>query len=958
MLVGKRILGREVKRRHVIGAVVLLTALGLILAWTLLPSAGLRWGLVKTLRSLGMVEVSVSDADLSLFGGNLVVRKMVARPPLGSALGVKDFTLRFRWAPLLNKRVVLDRVALEGVEIDIHREDKGGFVINGLPLAVAATPPGQPEDAASQWGIDVATLELNDSRMVLTDGEARAEIAVQKLVVENLHSRDPRSAPRFTLHGSLNGALVEIRGSVSPFADQPGFDLEASLRGLDLVHLRSLAAKAGVGGLTGHADLTLTTSGIMKTGGLDLHAHGKLDVADAALTTAAHVTAGKLSLDLHQADGTNRRLSLSVGLETSNLLVKTGDGGEGAAAALKLDLPKLTWEGGRLDLSGSLDGTTVSGRATGGSGSAASLKLDAAALRWDGKLDWQGGVSLTKAAVSVGGVDAQPETLAWTGNLTVDTTPASPSGRAEGKLDLGPLRLTYADTAMGHKHAAAEGWVAFGQPGKAPVTAALKLSAEGLTASDPTNGQGWLALERLDLTGITAANNGTASVERLMVNGLSALKRDGRAGYPWRVEARSLRLDRLSRNDDGDLALADARIDGLTARITRTKDGFLGLPKTEPKAKPAVTAKAEEEDQPDLSLGHLSIGGNSRIIFEDRSGAETVRLEAQPVDLSLNDLDSDHPDRDSGFDLKASVGEASIAAAGTARPFAEPFSGRVEGNIKALELPPLSPYLAEALGVRLQTGHFDGSFKGASVKGGLDGKLDVELSNLFIAQPDPNAPIAKKMDMPIETVLDLLRDGEDRIRLSLPVRGKLDNPDLDVSDAVAQAVAGALKSTVLTTLKLASPVAALISMAVDAEDNARMALAPLAFPSGSDILSDDNRKTLATVADLMRGRPGLKLTLCGKANAEDWPSLVERQRQEAKPLLTRLERAVGLQRNPADAGPVNHDALDGLAANRADTAKEYLVDQAGIDAGRLFACRPEVETASTGGKGPRVELLL
>jgi hypothetical protein len=956
VLVGRRIFGQELHRRHVVGSVLALAAAGLILAWTLLPGAGLRWGLVKTLRGLGMVEVSVSDADLSLFGGNLVVRKMVARPPMGTALGVKDFTLRFRWAPLLNKRVVLDRVALEGVEIDIHREEGGGFIINGLPLAVAATPPGQPEDAATEWGIDVATLELSDSRIVLTDGDARAEIAVQRMVVENLHSRDPRSAPRFVLQGSLNGAPVEIRGSVSPFADQPGFDITTAMHGLDLAQLRSLAAKDGVTGLGGRADITLAANGAMTAAGLNLHASGRLEVSDAAVASTVQVSAGKLALDLHQADWSGQRLSLSAGLDATTLSVKAPDGGEGAAAALKLDLPKLSWEGGKLDLTGSLDGTTVSGKATGGSGSAASLKLDASALRWDGKLDWQGGLTLSKAVVSVAGVEAQPDSLAWTGGLTVDTTPASPSGRAEGKLDLGPLRLTYGDTAMGQKRATTEGWVAFGQPGKAPVTAALKLAAEGVNVSDPANGQGWLALERLDLTGITAANNGTANVERLVANGIAALKRDGRAGYPWRIEARSLRLDHLSRTEDGDLALADGRMDGLIARITRTKDGFLGLPKSEPK--PAAPPKHEEEDEPGLSLGHFSVGGNSRVVFEDRSGAETVRLEAQPLDISLNDLDSDHPERDSGFDIKTSVGEASIAAAGTARPFADPISGRMEGTIKALELPPLSPYLAEVLGVRLQTGHFDGSFKGASVKGALDGKLDVELSNLFIAPPDPNAPMAKKMDLPIETVLDLLRDGEDRIRLSLPIRGKLDNPDLDVSDAVAQAVAGALKSTMLTTLKLAFPVVALISMAVDAEDNTRMALAPLAFPLGSDILSDDNRKTLATVADLMRARPGLKLTLCGKANAEDWPSLVERQRAEARPLLTRLERAVGVRRDAADAGPVNRDALGGLAANRADTAKEYLVDHAGIDAGRLFACRPEVETVANAAKGPRVDLLL
>ncbi|TAN55154.1 MAG: DUF748 domain-containing protein, partial [Magnetospirillum sp.] len=580
-------------------------------------------------------------------------------------------------------------------------------------------------------------------------------------------------------------------------------------------------------------------------------------------------------------------------------------------------------------------------------------RLDAPHLGLDSALDWQGGLTLTGARIAVAAVEAQPDALTWTGRLGLTRESGQATGRAEGRLELGPLRLALPDTVLGHKHAIAEGWVAFAPAGPAPVTAALKLTAEGLTASNPAKGLGWLALERLDLAGVTATAAGDTGVERLVANGLAALKRDGKAGYPWRIEARSLRLDRLARTADGDVAVREARIDGLTTRLTRTRDGMLGLPPTS--SKPPA---ADQEDPPGLSLGRLTVGGNSRIVFEDRSSGEIVRLEARPVDLSLADLDSDHPDRDSSFTLNATIGEASITAAGVARPFAESFSGRVDGRITALELPPLSPYLAEALGVHLHTGHFDGTFKGGAIKGALDGKLDVELSNLFIAPPDSKAAVVRKMNMPIETVLDLLRDGEDRIRLSLPVRGNLANPDLDISDAVAQAVAGALKSTVLTTLKLAFPVATLISMAVDAEDKSRLALAPLVFPLGSDILTDDHRKSLTGVAELMRARPALKLTLCGKANAADWPALVERQRAEEKPLLTRLERMVGAQRRPEDAGPLNRDALGGLAENRAETAKEFLVDKTGIDAGRLFACRAEVDTVPGGGKGPTVELLL
>jgi outer membrane protein OmpA-like peptidoglycan-associated protein len=231
----------------------------------------------------------------------------------------------------------------------------------------------------------------------------------------------------------------------------------------------------------------------------------------------------------------------------------------------------------------------------------------------------------------------------------------------------------------------------------------------------------------------------------------------------------------------------------------------------------------------------------------------------------------------------------------------------------------------------------------------------VALSNLFIAPPDPNAPVVKKAEMPIETVLDLLRDGEDRIRLSLPVRGDAANPDVDISDAVAQAVAGALKSTVLTTLKLAFPVAALIELALDDSNKAHLALAPVTFAPGSDALGAEQEKTLTGVADLLKGRPGLKLTLCGKADDSDWPVVAARRRTAEKPLLSKLEQMVGYERAPESLGPPDRNLLSALAQRRTDAVRNHLVDKGAIETGRLFGCRPMVEAS---GKGPRTDLLL
>jgi hypothetical protein len=951
VLIGRKVWGIEIRRRHLVAAMVALLLAGLTLAGSFGPAAGLRYGLVKVLRDLGMAHVSVSDADLSLLGGRVLIRKMVAEPPQGSALGIQDFALRFRWAPLLDKRLVVDRLALSGVEIDVARNpDTGALVINGLPLAVAAAAPGPtPAEPPSSWGIDLASLDISDSRLALSDGETRLDIAITRLVVENLHSRDAKVPVSFRLTGSLNGSAVTLSGSVEPFADQPAFTLNADISGLDLATFRHLAAQAGIQGLAGKADLSLAMGGTVRGADTSLRLLGRVSAEQLALTQPVLARLGHLALDIKKLEHEGGRTSLGLELKAKELELKA-DGAQANLAALDLALPRLAWDGKRLEIGeGKVGAAELAVSHALGKGSVRGLDIDLASLGWDGALSWQGGLALTGAKGEGEGVSAALDNARWAGRM--DWSPER--SRADGKLDLGQAVADVFGYSITLRQAGIEGTA---EQGAEAVAAKARLGADGIAVSQTAKAMDWLALDHLEAPQLVVAADGALAVDRLVLAGLKALKKDGKGGFPWRVEAKSIALDHLTRDEDGDITLAELKAGDLLARVTRTKTGFLGLPEPDPKAsaKPATAA----DDGPSVQLGRVVVGGDSRLIFEDRTLADTVRLEARPIQLTLRDIDMDKPNQDSLFDFSAEIGNSTIAAGGTVRPFATQPGGRLEGRIKALELPPLSPYLAEALGLNLYTGHFNGSFTGGSQAGRLDGKLDVDLSNLAMAPPAPGAPVTKGMDMPLETVLNLLRDGEGRIRLSFPVGGDLANPDIDISDAVAQAVTGALKSTMLATLKLAFPLAGLIELAMDEDDKGRLAIAPLRFEPGAQALSDEHKKILAAAAQLMKSRPGMTLTLCGKADDSDWLPVAKRKRAEDKPLLAKLENLVGVERKPADFGPPDLDLLAALADARATAAQEFMVDQAGIDAGRLFACRAQVEAGRPDPKGPRVELLL
>lgn len=838
--------------RHRVMVVVSGLVLTAGLAWHLLPDAGLRWGLSEIFRRLGMAEVSMTDADLSLFNGRVVVHRMVARPPAGAALGLQGLDVDFQWRPLLDRRVAVDTIGLQGLAIEVRRTGRG-WEINGLPVAVG----GGGEAGDRPWTVEMDSLTLSDSRLTLTDGDARVEVDVAELTVENLRSGTPEAPLRFRLKGRANGAAVLLSGTATPFSPTPAFELDLRTDGL------ALAALA-IGGLHGQLTADLKLAGTVGAGGLSVSGSGTVSAKDLGIR--------------HHDD------AAEVG-------------------SVSLTARQLEWQGTRrrLTVAGSLDATTVAARGAAGSLDAAAFKLEA------GELDWE------------------QNRLVFSGRAEVE----------QAQAEFGDLRAS-------QRHASTE--IRLQSDGGDWPAATVRLVSEGLLLRQPGSGRDLLSLERLEAGEILLTDNGRLAVARLTARGVAALRQEARGadkGYYWRGEARELHAARLVYDlGTGGTDIAELHLAAPTLRLTRGEAGLLGMP-----------AGSGDGSPPPLAVGRLTATGG-RLVFEDRTLDDPLRLEFKPVDLTLSSLDRAQPDRDSGFAVSARTGEATLAATGTMRPFARELSARLRVEAKAFELPPLSPYAAATLGVDLSTGHFDGKAELEIKRHALDGKVDLVLSNLFIEPPPPDAPIARKIDLPIETVLDLLRDGDDRIRLTVPVGGDLADPQFDISDAVSQAVAGALRSTAATTLKVVFPVAVLISLVIDADEKARLALPPLEYAPGTAGLGDEHRARLSTIAELMRGRPGLRLKLCGKAVPADWPALAAARAQEETPLLSRLKRLMGVDKTPPAA---DRAVLSELAASRAGAAKEFLAGRFGIDPGRLFECRPEVDGD---GKTARVELLL
>lgn len=882
--------------RRLIAVVVLLAAL-LVPAGLFLPDQGLRWGVVRGLVDLGWDRAEVAQAKLSLWKGRVAIRGMQAVTALGEALGIDGIDVVFRWKPLLSRRLSLEHLALDKAEVVLTR-DGAGWRINGLPL-----PGGGDAGAVSVWGWGATTVTLTDSVLRVEDGPLRLAIAIDRLELRDLQSWAPDQPATLSLKGRVNDAAVSVDGTFSPFAPTLDFALDLKMVGLDTA---PFAQWGGLPGWGGTLDAALRLTGGMG-GGAPMAAEGRLVLAK-----------GMIPLD----------------------------GGKVAAAKLSWQ-GRVEWRGG-IHAAGTLDGDSLGFSQGQASIAAASAHMRVDAARLDAaleRLDWTGLLEARDWALRMDGLEVDHRALSWRGETQLNLgAKARTLFSAKGQADGTGTVIAFEDWRFQAARSVADGEFAHDHPQGIlpPVAGTLTLRVEGLAARQ--GDRDWMLADRAEFSEL-GLSGGALTVGRMQALGVSALGRGKQ--YGPRLKARALTLEKLRLDAGGDLEVGALALAQPVLRISRDHAGIQGLSDLlRDKAAEDAPAAAPRR----LALGRLRVVGG-QVEFRDRTTPDPVRLSLRDLSLSLAGVDNQRPDQDSPFSLTAGIGAAELSAQGDIRPF-RPIPGLdAKVSVRALDLPPLSPYAAQALGVNLHTGQLDAQV-GLTVRDGtLEGKMDLVLARLRVAQPDPNAPLAKQADMPVETVLDLLRDGDDRITLSIPVRGDLDNPSFDTSDAVNQAIGGALRSTMFTTLKVAFPLVGLIGMVIDEAERPVLALQAVDFAQGSAELGDAQAQDLGKVAALMAERSGLGLNLCGVAvAATDGPVL----RREAS-LVARLKALIA-EKDREELAEFERERLRRLADSRAQAVKAWLVDEAGIDAGRLFTCRPRVDDDAKAR--PRVDLVL
>ena len=279
----------------------------------------------------------------------------------------------------------------------------------------------------------------------------------------------------------------------------------------------------------------------------------------------------------------------------------------------------------------------------------------------------------------------------------------------------------------------------------------------------------------------------------------------------------------------------------------------------------------------------------------------------------------------------------------------------IRSTIKALEIPPLSPYAVKTMGYHLISGEMDADIELKVTAGKLEGEGDLTFHGPRVEAINPEKLENKQgRPIPLESALKVLRDKNDDVRLRIPISGDVTHPKFSFADAINQAVIKGLTMASLSYLKyMLGPYGTAIAIVelggkFGVHVLTGIRLKPLEFQPGTSDLDAANQKYVDKVASILKEKKDVRLQLCGWATesdrtgrpqAADTPAAAEQQIAAAKD--ARL--------------PLGDEAMLALAQRRADQIEDKLVNRYGITHNRIFICKPKIDPNAEAK--PRVELV-
>ena len=309
----------------------------------------------------------------------------------------------------------------------------------------------------------------------------------------------------------------------------------------------------------------------------------------------------------------------------------------------------------------------------------------------------------------------------------------------------------------------------------------------------------------------------------------------------------------------------------------------------------AAAANTRSAAALDLRIARIQIADGTAS-FTDRSLPVPFATGIYGLEGSIRDTDT-ASSAPSTLTLTGRVDEhGELRAAGTMKLLAPTRALDMNAQFRNLDLPLLTPYSAKFAGYTIAQGKLSLDLDYVMEDEHLRGDNNIVVEQLALGEP-VDSPSA--LDLPIKLAIGLLTDSSGRIDVDLPVSGSLEDPEFSVASAMSGVLGGAVRDAVTSPFRF---LGGLIGKESPEE------LRDVGFVAGSATLAPPEREKLAALAEALRQRPLLLLTIQGRYAADNDARALKEAQVDA-----RLEAALA-SADPDPRRPVPNPRLAALEA--------------------------------------------
>lgn len=337
------------------------------------------------------------------------------------------------------------------------------------------------------------------------------------------------------------------------------------------------------------------------------------------------------------------------------------------------------------------------------------------------------------------------------------------------------------------------------------------------------------------------------------------------------------------------------------------------------------------------------------------------------------------------IDLKGQVDKyAPVVIQGKINPLSEEAFTDIIMNFQGIELTTFSPYSGKFAGYTIEKGKLSLELHYKLSEKLLIGENHIIMDQFTLGEK-VGGPDATKL--PVRLAIAILKDSRGVIDIDLPVRGDLNDPEFRLGPLILNALVNLIVKAATSPFKM---LGALVGGEGEEMDF-------VSFAPGSGSLSPDQQAKLGKLAKALGSRPQLTLELRGTATeAADRQALAGRavmarirmqgndqegtlsedeqkrlyklyretfQKEDPRDLVSPLDEkgqklprhlyktavAEASRKRLIESYPVSDDDLRILARERAGAVKDYMIQQGGIAASRIFLLDVDIKAPPSNG---------